>query len=156
MADGVTEQGISIQAAADRTGLSPHTLRYYERIGLINEVRRGSDGRRRYDSSDLAWLGFLTKLRTTGMPIKDMVRYVELVREGDSTAGARREMLEAHRVRVVQHIAALQQDLKVLDRKIDNYARIEACETTTTGPRRPTDFGDRARLHGDVTGVRTG
>jgi DNA-binding transcriptional MerR regulator len=121
-------RGITIQEAADRTGLTAHTLRYYERIGLIHEVRRGTDGRRRYSPDDLNWLGFLTKLRTTGMPIRDMCRYAELLREGDHTVGARKEMLEAHRVRVAARIAELQQDLKVLDYKIDNYAKIVAAE----------------------------
>ena len=117
------EQGISIQAASDRTGLTAHTLRYYERIGLIHEVRRGTDGRRRYSPDDLAWLEFLTKLRKTGMPIRDMCRYAELRRTGDHTAAARKAMLEEHRVRVAARIAELQQDLKVLDYKIDNYAK---------------------------------
>jgi DNA-binding transcriptional MerR regulator len=121
-------QGISIQQASDRTGLTAHTLRYYERIGLIHEVHRGGDGRRRYNDEDLAWLEFLTKLRRTGMPIRDMCRYVELVRDGDSTVEERREMLVAHRVRVAGRIADLEQDLKVLDYKIDNYARmLEEC-----------------------------
>jgi DNA-binding transcriptional MerR regulator len=117
-------RGITIQEAADRTGLTAHTLRYYERIGLIHEVRRGTDGRRRYSQDDLTWVGFLTKLRTTGMPIRDMCRYAELLRQGDHTVEARKEMLEAHRVRVAARIAELQQDLKVLDYKIDNYAKV--------------------------------
>jgi DNA-binding transcriptional MerR regulator len=124
MVRSVTEQGIAIQEAAARTGLSAHTLRYYERIGLIDEIRRGSDGRRRYDADDLAWLEFLTRLRATGMPVRDMCRYAELCREGDHTSAARKELLEVHRARVSDRIAALQEDLKILDYKIDNYARL--------------------------------
>jgi DNA-binding transcriptional MerR regulator len=117
-------QGVTIQEAAARTGLTAHTLRYYERIGLVPAVRRGTDGHRRYDDDDLAWLGFVSRLRSTGMPIRDMCRFGELCRAGDQTAGARKELLEAHRARVAGRIAALQQDLKLLDYKIDNYARL--------------------------------
>jgi DNA-binding transcriptional MerR regulator len=124
MVRSVIAQGITIQEAAARTGLSAHTLRYYERIGLIHEVRRGTGGRRRYDADDLAWLEFLTRLRSTGMPIRYMCRYAELRRAGDETAAARKELLEAHRARVAGRIAALQRDLKILDSKIDNYAKL--------------------------------
>jgi DNA-binding transcriptional MerR regulator len=120
----VTTQDMTIQQAAARTGLTAHTLRYYERIGLIHEVRRGTDGRRRYDADDLGWLEFLTRLRSTGMPIRDMCTYAELRRAGDQTAAARKELLEAHRARVADRISGLEQDLKVLDYKIDNYTKL--------------------------------
>jgi DNA-binding transcriptional MerR regulator len=74
------EPGITIQEAAQRSGLTAHTLRYYERIGLIHEVGRDVSGHRSYAEQDLEWLAFLTKLRTTGMPIADMCRYAELRR----------------------------------------------------------------------------
>ncbi|MFB4276959.1 MULTISPECIES: MerR family transcriptional regulator [unclassified Nonomuraea] len=112
---------MTIQEAAQRSGLSAHTLRYYERIGLIHSVGRNSSGHRDYAESDLRWLDFLTKLRTTGMPIADMCRYAELRRKGEETSDERREMLELHRERVRSRIAELTQDLKVLDTKIDSY-----------------------------------
>ena len=114
---------MTIQEAAQRSGLSAHTLRYYERIGLIHSVGRDSSGHRDYAERDLEWLAFLTKLRTTGMPIADMCRYAELTRAGGHTAGERREMLEQHRERVRSRIAELSQDLKALDYKIDLYRR---------------------------------
>ncbi|MER7502754.1 MerR family transcriptional regulator [Nonomuraea pusilla] len=116
---------MTIQEAAERSGLSAHTLRYYERIGLIHSVRRDGSGHRDYVERDLEWLDFLTKLRTTGMPIAEMCRYAELRRMGDHTAAERRAMLEAHRDRVRCRIAELQQDLKVLDYKIDIYRGME-------------------------------
>jgi DNA-binding transcriptional MerR regulator len=112
---------MTIQEAAQRSGLSAHTLRYYERIGLIHSVGRDGSGHRDYVEGDLQWLEFLTKLRTTGMPIADMCRYAELRRMGPDTADARRVMLELHRERVRSRIAELTQDLKVLDYKIDHY-----------------------------------
>lgn len=112
---------MTIQEAAQRSGLSAHTLRYYERIGLIHSVGRNSSGHRDYEEEDLLWLSFLTKLRTTGMPIADMCRYAELRRLGSHTAGERKQMLELHRDRVHARIAELTEDLKALDHKIDNY-----------------------------------
>ncbi|MFC4122697.1 MerR family transcriptional regulator [Nonomuraea zeae] len=112
---------MTIQEAAQRSGLSAHTLRYYERIGLIHSVGRDGNGHRDYVEGDLQWLEFLTRLRTTGMPIADMCRYAELRRMGAHTADERRVMLELHRERVRSRIDELTQDLKVLDYKIDTY-----------------------------------
>ncbi|SDK32125.1 MerR family transcriptional regulator [Nonomuraea jiangxiensis] len=112
---------MTIQEAAQRSGLTAYTLRYYERIGLIRPVGRDGNGHRDYSEQDLVWLEFLTKLRTTGMPIADMCRYAELMRGGSGTAGERLEMLEEHRERVRSRIAELAQDLKALDHKIDSF-----------------------------------
>ncbi|MFI6598230.1 MerR family transcriptional regulator [Nonomuraea sp. NPDC050536] len=112
---------MTIQEAARRSGLSAYTLRYYERIGLIHSVGRDGSGHRDYAERDLAWLGFLTKLRSTGMPIADMCRYAELARMGPHTGRQRRELLEAHREKVRARIAELTQDLEVLDYKIESY-----------------------------------
>src|SRR5436190_16995043 len=77
------------------TGLTAHTLRWYERIGLLPDVDRSHTGQRRYSNRDLDWLAFVGKLRLTGMPVADMVRYAELVRRGEETFDERRELLEA-------------------------------------------------------------
>nr|WSY55241.1 MerR family transcriptional regulator [Streptomyces sp. NBC_00886] len=104
------------------TGLTAHTLRWYERIGLMPHIDRSHTGQRRYSNRDLDWLDLVGKLRLTGMPVADMVRYAELVREGDHTYGDRFELLEATRRDVVARIAELQDTLAVLDRKINFYA----------------------------------
>ncbi|MFJ9346065.1 MerR family transcriptional regulator [Streptomyces sp. NPDC101237] len=105
------------------TGLTAHTLRWYERIGLMSSIDRSHTGQRRYSNSDLDWLDFVTKLRLTGMPVADMVRYAELVREGDGTYAERRELLEQTRRDVVSRIAELHDTLSVLDRKISFYEK---------------------------------
>jgi DNA-binding transcriptional MerR regulator len=105
-----------------RTGLSAHTLRWYERIGLLEHPARSQSGQRRFSDRDLDWLGFLGKLRLTAMPVADMVRYADLRREGDHTAAARRELLVRHRDEVRQRIADLQTTLLIIDCKIDMYA----------------------------------
>jgi DNA-binding transcriptional MerR regulator len=112
----------TIGEASARSGLTAHTLRWYERIGLLEQVDRSYSGRRRYSERDLNWLGFLGKLRLTGMPVADMVRYAELVRAGDHTAGERRDLLQAHREAVRQRIADLQTTLAVIDHKISLYS----------------------------------
>ncbi|MEU5534771.1 MerR family transcriptional regulator [Streptomyces sp. NPDC020362] len=104
------------------TGLTAHTLRWYERIGLMPHVDRSHTGQRRYSNRDLDWLDLVTKLRLTGMPVADMVRYAELVREGEQTYGERRQLLESTRRDVVTRIAELHDTLAVLDRKISFYA----------------------------------
>lgn len=115
----------SIAQAADRSGLSIDTLRYYERIGLVEPPARDSGGRRNYSEDDLGWLGFLTKLRTTGMPIRMMREYAQLRLHGAVTAGRRKQILMEHRADVRARISELQSCLDVLDYKIENYAEVE-------------------------------
>ncbi|WP_393057817.1 MerR family transcriptional regulator [Streptomyces sp. LN549] len=112
----------TISEVAAFTGLSAHTLRWYERIGLVSHVDRSHTGQRRFTNPDLDWLAFVGKLRLTGMPVADMVRYAELLREGEHTAEERKELLEATRRDVRTRIAELQDTLAVLDYKIEFYA----------------------------------
>ncbi|MET9556638.1 MerR family transcriptional regulator [Streptomyces sp. NPDC006645] len=104
------------------TGLTAHTLRWYERIGLMPHIDRSHTGQRRFTNRDLDWLTFVGKLRLTGMPVADMVRYAELVREGEHTFEQRQELLERTRRDVRTRITELQDTLAVLDYKIDFYA----------------------------------
>jgi DNA-binding transcriptional MerR regulator len=116
--------GYSIAEAARRRELSIDTLRYYERIQLIDPPARDTAGRRAYSDVDLEWLVFLTRLRTTGMPIKMMREYAELRRHGDASAACRMRIQAEQRNSVRARIAELQSCLDVLDYKIDNCDRI--------------------------------
>jgi DNA-binding transcriptional MerR regulator len=116
----------TISEVAEFTGLSAHTLRWYERIGLMPHVDRSHTGQRRFSNRDLDWLAFVGKLRLTGMPVADMVTYAELVRAGAHTVEERRLLLEATRADVVRRMAELQDTLTVLDSKIAGYASV-AC-----------------------------
>lgn len=116
---------MKIGELARRSGLSAHTLRYYERIGLLPPIDRDASGRRDYDTSILTWIAFLGRLKATGMPIRDMVRYAALRTQGDRTEPERRALLEAHRETVRSHVAELQACLLVLDTKIDGYVQTE-------------------------------
>ena len=119
------EPTLTVSEAAERVGLTTYTLRWYEQEGLVAPVGRDSAGRRRYTGRDVDWLLLLTRLRRTGMPVRDMRRYAELARDGDATLRERRALFEAHRARVLNRMAELEEDLKVLDYKIDIYRRAE-------------------------------
>jgi DNA-binding transcriptional MerR regulator len=119
------EQKLTIQETADRTGLSQDTLRYYERIGLINPVQRTSSGHRRYGEGDLAWIAFLNRLRATGMPVRQMQLYAALRRQGDGTLPERRQMLETHADEVQARIAELTQNWQAIKDKIETYKQME-------------------------------
>lgn len=125
--------GVGVGEAAAAVGLSPHTLRWYEQEGLVTPVRRDAAGRRRYTGPDLDRLRLLTRLRTTGMPVREMRRYAELVAGGDATTGERLRMFVEHRERVVARIAELRRDLAAIDAKIEIYRERECHEVTTTG-----------------------
>ncbi|MFI7273111.1 MerR family transcriptional regulator [Streptomyces sp. NPDC049879] len=115
----------TISEVAAHTGLSVHTLRWYERIGLMPDVDRSHTGQRRYTNADLGWLSFVNKLRLTGMAVADMVRYADLVRQGDHTTAERRALLSTTRDDVLRRIAELTSTLAVLDFKIDLYTEAE-------------------------------
>jgi DNA-binding transcriptional MerR regulator len=108
---------------AKRSGLSAHTLRYYERIGLLPFADRDGSGQRDYDAAILSWIEFLRRLKMTGMPISGMLHYAALREQGDSALSDRRRMLEEHREHVRARIAEMQACLLVLDTKISDYAR---------------------------------
>jgi len=116
---------LTIQQVAALTQLSEHTLRYYERIGLLDPVNRASSGHRRYSAQDIAWIEFLNRLRTTGMPIRKMQQFAELRRQGDLTVAERRMLLEAHRQEVQAHIDELQANLSEIEQKIQHYKTLE-------------------------------
>jgi DNA-binding transcriptional MerR regulator len=118
----INEAGCSIARAAELTGLTPDTLRYYERDGLmLAAVGRSSTGHRRYTASDLRWIELINCLRGTGMPIRDVRRYAGLVRAGSGTEGDRLELLRAHRQQVLDQLAEVTAHLGAIDKKIDIY-----------------------------------
>jgi DNA-binding transcriptional MerR regulator len=124
----IPAEGLTIADAARRTGVSAHTLRYYERAGLVvTRVDRTSGGRRRYRQLDLDWIKICTKLRSTGMPIKTIRRYADLVAAGRGNEPERLALLEEHRADVLARLAELQENLTLIDRKIGVYrGRLEA------------------------------
>jgi DNA-binding transcriptional MerR regulator len=121
-AQAIPSAGVTISEAARRTGVSVHTLRYYERAGLVvTAIDRTSSGRRRYHELDLDWITVCTKLRATGMPIKTVRRYAQLVSSGHGNEQERLVLLQAHRAEVVAMLAQVQENLALIDHKIDVY-----------------------------------
>jgi DNA-binding transcriptional MerR regulator len=112
---------LAISDVAAETGLTNHTLRYYERAGLLLRVERNGSGHRRYNAEDVEWVILVTRLRATGMPIRLIRRYAELVRAGDGNEAERLGILETHRAEVVAKIDELQHNLELIDYKIGIY-----------------------------------
>ncbi|MTW18660.1 MerR family transcriptional regulator [Rhodoplanes serenus] len=165
----------SIAEAASITGLSAHTLRYYEQIGLIDPVaRRG--GVRRYDDDDLRWLQFLVRLRATRMSMREMKRYAQLRRAGAVPDGVteRKTMLERHAATLETDISLLGETLVLIREKIATYETLERSirradgvapihprpisgehgegdvhEDACARSRRSAGVGHRSRLHGN-------
>ena len=138
--------GLSIAEAARRTGVSAHTLRYYERAGLVvTPIDRTAGGMRRYCQLDLDWIFICTKLRATGMPVKTIRRYAELITEGPGNEEERVELMEAHRADVTARLAEIQDSLKTIDHKIEVYrGRLEAGDADRLwAPRRLPPAGQR-------------
>jgi len=116
-------QPLSIGEVAERTGLSVHALRFYEREGLlVGPVRRTTGGRRQYATVDVEWLQISVKLRESGMPLADLRRFAALVRQGPGNEAERLELLDGHRRRVDTQIQALVECREVIVRKVDIYA----------------------------------
>jgi DNA-binding transcriptional MerR regulator len=127
---------MKIGELARRSGLTAHTIRYYERIGLLPYASRDRSSQRDYDASILIWIAFLSRLKTTGMPIREMLRYAALRERGAATERERQMLLEGHRERVRAHVAALQASLLALDDKIAGYAgsQMKAQNNENTDP----------------------
>jgi DNA-binding transcriptional MerR regulator len=117
------EEALSIGDVARRTGLSVHALRFYEREGLLlsERVARGTGGHRIYGPEDVKWLGICTKLRRSGMPLAQIRRFAELVREGPGNEEQRLELLRDHQRRVEEQLAELDGCLRIISRKVGVY-----------------------------------
>lgn len=113
---------MKIGQLAKRSGLSAHTIRYYERIGLLPYADRDQSGQRDYDASILVWIEFLDRLKITGMPVREMLQYAALRERGAGTECERKVLLESHRERVRMQVNQLQASLLVLDTKIAGCA----------------------------------
>lgn len=113
---------MSIGQASQRSGLSVHALRFYEREGLLaNPVHRGADGRRSYGADDLDWLDLVVKLRSSGMPVAAIRRYTDLVRAGAGNEADRLIIMREHQERLCGQIAGLTDCLKMVTFKVGLY-----------------------------------
>ncbi|SFI55729.1 MerR family transcriptional regulator [Celeribacter neptunius] len=117
---------MKISTLSEATGLSIDTLRFYEKIGLIDPPPRDDAGRRDYPEDVIGWIGFLGQLNATGMPQSERIRYAKLRRRGAETYTERRELLEAHREVIRERLALLQDTMALMDRKVEIYRDLES------------------------------
>ena len=112
---------MSIGELSTASGLSRHTLRYYEKLGVLKPIDRDASGHRQYRADAIAWLDFVLRLKVTGMPLAEIRQYAQLRARGDVTLRPRLTLLEQHRKRLVSHIAVLSNNLTTLDVKLRTY-----------------------------------
>ncbi len=112
----------SIQDISKKTGLSAHTLRYYEKEGLLTHVERSRGGFRQYTDEDMERLGLICCLKNTGMSLQEIARFVELTNEGEQTLRERVELLRVHREHVIARIAEMQRHLEKVTWKLDFFS----------------------------------
>jgi DNA-binding transcriptional MerR regulator len=115
------DEGLTIQEAAERVGLSIDTLRYYERAGLLPHVVRTTGGQRRYDVTNLTGIHFVTKMRATGMPIRRIREYMETPLRPDGTSPERRAILVEHHESMLEKIQELNEAVALIENKIAMY-----------------------------------
>lgn len=113
--------GYSIGQVAQKTGLTTHTLRYYEKEGLLPFVRKNSSGLRVFSDNDLGWLAMIECLKETGMPLKGIKQYIDWFEEGDSTLPQRLEMFCSQKKKIEGQIALFQKHLAKIEYKINLY-----------------------------------
>jgi DNA-binding transcriptional MerR regulator len=122
MTETVESQRLTIGQVAEKTGLSVHALRFYEREGILPDpVRRDPGGRRVYGQHDVEWLAVCIKLRASGMPLPEIRRYAQYVRQGPGNEQERLALLREHRERVLAQMAELTECLNLISNKIDVY-----------------------------------
>ncbi len=137
------ETELSIQQVAQQTGLSIDTLRYYERIGLIEPVQRATSGHRRYSQADLNWIALLIDLRETGMPLARMIHFAQLRRQGAATTAERLLILEEHQQFLEQQIQKLERHQVALQQKIAHKKAFLAENEGITETERESIYGEQ-------------
>lgn len=123
--------GYTIDEAAALTGLTKHTLRYYEREGLLPPIGKSASGHRRYTDDDIGWVRFLQLLRATGMPVREAKEFLALTWAGDHTIPERVEVLTEYRAALIERMALDVQHLEALNRKLDYYEGVLAARDAT-------------------------
>lgn len=114
-----------ISEVANITNLKAHTLRYYESIGLIKDIKRDSSGKRIYSEQDLKWLEVINRLRATGMNINKMKKYANLRHMGDETVTERKNIMKEHLTSIERKIEELQEAREYVAKKIEIYTEME-------------------------------
>ena len=112
---------MTITEVSEKYDLTPDTLRYYERIGLIPRVNRNKSGIRDFTEEDCRWVEFIKCMRSAGLPIEVLIEYVSLFQQGEETSGARKELLIEQRRQLLERMQDMKKTLDRLDSKIERY-----------------------------------
>ena len=112
----------TIKEVCKKTGLTAHTLRYYEKEGLLTDIRRSQGGFRQYSDENLEWLGLICCLKNTGMPLQEIARFVRLAHQGDSTLEERVELLKDHQEKILERMDETQQYLDKITWKVNFFS----------------------------------
>ncbi|WP_067865990.1 MerR family transcriptional regulator [Neptuniibacter marinus] len=112
---------MNINKFSEITEMSPYTIRYYEKIGLLRGVSRNASGHRWFTEKDIIWVNFIKRLKDTGMPLEEIKKYASLRELGAQTVKERQELLEKHQENLIKHIRQQNEHLKALNTKIDLY-----------------------------------
>tara|TARA_R110001583_G_scaffold112917_4_gene263120 strand:- start:6959 stop:7315 length:357 start_codon:yes stop_codon:yes gene_type:complete len=114
---------MNIQKFSQITEISSHTIRYYEKIGLLKNISRNASGHRWFSEKDIIWIEFIKRLKDTGMPLNNILKYADLRDEGESTSQLRMNILQEHAIKLEEKIAQEQCHLKKLKDKIAHYKK---------------------------------
>lgn len=114
----------SIKQVAERTSLTPSTLRYYDKEGLIPQQKRSNSGIRQYTEDDICWIELICCLKNSGMPLEQIKEFMQLCLKGNSVCEERKKMLEAHKSNILSQIESLKSSLNVINFKLDHYKEI--------------------------------
>lgn len=117
----MTTQSLSVGQLASLSGLTAHTIRFYEKAGVLQPASRAINGHRRYLPADVAWIEFVLRLKVTGMSLTEIKHYAVLRAQGDTTLQARMKMLKLHRASLVKKVQQLTENMGGLDSKIRTY-----------------------------------
>ncbi|NBD26872.1 MerR family transcriptional regulator [Paenibacillus sp. T1] len=132
------ENNFSSKQVSETTGLSIHTLRYYEQIGLIDGIERDENGYRKYSQSDIVWFQVLSYFRAMGMPIREMQEFFALNDSQIPAITARREFMETYRIKVIDQMKELEKTLEKVDDKIIFFKNLEESDKLQKNPKKDT------------------
>jgi len=115
---------INIQKFSTLTNISAHTIRYYEKIGVLKHVARNASGHRFFTAKDVDWIGFVKRLKEVGMPLDNIKLYADLREKGEATSVLRKQLLQEHVLILEERIALESLHLKKIKEKIVHYERV--------------------------------
>ncbi len=120
----MNKEWYTIKQAGEKTGLSEHTIRYYDKEGLLPQLKRTQSGIRKFSQNDIAWLELICCLKNSGMPIEKIKKFMHLCLNGSKTNEERKALLEEHRAYILQQKEVLEKSLCTVNYKIEHYQEI--------------------------------